>query len=214
VSLTERAPLNREKVAHAAVELLDEEGPLALSMRKLGARLGVEAMSLYNHVKNKDDLLTAAADVLYAEILHGFVPDPDRPFETDTEDLARRVRCTVLAHPGASTLVLDRPVQGIVGVVFLGRCFEVFGKVAHNADEAVLAFSSSASMITGALRHEALVTAAMASGSPSVEEVAGEPESVAELKTATRACSAEERFDAAIGVLVSGLLHRFGADQA
>ncbi|HEY6597406.1 MAG TPA: TetR family transcriptional regulator, partial [Asanoa sp.] len=56
-SSTPRTALNRERVVRAAVALADEAGLEALSMRKLGQRLGVEAMSLYNHVANKDDLL-------------------------------------------------------------------------------------------------------------------------------------------------------------
>ncbi|MGO9854089.1 MAG: TetR family transcriptional regulator, partial [Acidimicrobiales bacterium] len=52
-----RAPLSRERVLGAAVAFADDSGIAALSMRKLGEALGVEAMSLYNHVENKDQLL-------------------------------------------------------------------------------------------------------------------------------------------------------------
>ncbi|MEI7781085.1 MAG: TetR family transcriptional regulator, partial [Planctomycetota bacterium] len=52
-----RTPLSRERVLRAAVLLADEEGIESLTMRQLGLRLGVEAMSLYNHVANKDDIL-------------------------------------------------------------------------------------------------------------------------------------------------------------
>jgi len=67
-SSTPRTPLNRERVVRAAVALADEAGLEALSMRKLGQRLGVEAMSLYNHVANKDDLLDGMIDVVFSEI--------------------------------------------------------------------------------------------------------------------------------------------------
>ena len=52
-----RIPLNRERVLRAAVALADDSGIGSLSMRKLGDALGVEAMSLYNHVVSKGDLL-------------------------------------------------------------------------------------------------------------------------------------------------------------
>ena len=55
--MAKRTPLNRERVIRAAVALADEAGIESLSMRRLGQELGVEAMSLYNHVANKDDLL-------------------------------------------------------------------------------------------------------------------------------------------------------------
>ena len=65
---TPRIRLTRERVLHAAVTLADASGSETLSMRKLGEALGVEAMSLYNHVANKEDLLDGMIDVVFAEI--------------------------------------------------------------------------------------------------------------------------------------------------
>jgi AcrR family transcriptional regulator len=64
----DRAPLNRERVLRAAVAFADREGIAALSMRKLGEELGVEAMSLYNHVVRKSDLLDGMIDLVFSEI--------------------------------------------------------------------------------------------------------------------------------------------------
>src|SRR5215510_4131016 len=63
-----RAPLTRERVLQAAITIADQVGIEALSMRKIGQELGVEAMSLYNHVTSKDDLLDGMLDVLVGEI--------------------------------------------------------------------------------------------------------------------------------------------------
>src|SRR2546430_14366766 len=63
-----RTPLSRDQVLQAAVTLADEGGVGALSMRKLGQVLGVEAMSLYNHVAGKADLLDGMIDVVFSEI--------------------------------------------------------------------------------------------------------------------------------------------------
>ncbi len=63
-----RVPLNRERVLRAAVELADEGGIESLSMRKLGQKLGVEAMSLYKHVANKEDILDGMVDIVVGEI--------------------------------------------------------------------------------------------------------------------------------------------------
>jgi AcrR family transcriptional regulator len=71
---TKRNALNRERVLAAALALVDKQGIDALSMRKLGQALGVEAMSLYNHVSNKDDLLDGILDLVLAEMKP---PDPD-----------------------------------------------------------------------------------------------------------------------------------------
>src|SRR3954454_5885177 len=63
-----RGQLSRERVLEAAVALADESGSESLSMRKLGEAVGVEAMSLYNHVASKDDLLDGMIDVVFGEI--------------------------------------------------------------------------------------------------------------------------------------------------
>jgi TetR/AcrR family transcriptional repressor of nem operon len=60
VSVVDRAPLTRTRVVRAALDFVDAHGIEALSMRKLGQQLGVEAMSLYNHVESKDDLVAEA----------------------------------------------------------------------------------------------------------------------------------------------------------
>lgn len=63
-----RTRLNRDRVVRAAVELADVDGFESLTMRKLGLALGVEAMSLYNHVAGKDDLLDGMIDTVFGEI--------------------------------------------------------------------------------------------------------------------------------------------------
>ena len=74
MATTRRKPLNRERILDTALALVDEEGIEALSMRKLGQALGYEAMSLYNHVANKDDLLDGILDLVLAEM---DPPDPE-----------------------------------------------------------------------------------------------------------------------------------------
>ena len=63
-----RAPLSRERILDAAVRLADQHGITSLSMRKLGEAVGVEAMSLYNHVASKSDLLDGMIDAVFGEI--------------------------------------------------------------------------------------------------------------------------------------------------
>ena len=63
-----REPLSRERVLRAALTLVDQGGIEALSMRRLAQELGVEAMSLYNHVENKDDIVAGMLDLVAAEI--------------------------------------------------------------------------------------------------------------------------------------------------
>src|SRR5437870_7126153 len=63
-----RAALTRERILRAAISLADRDGIELLSMRKLGQKLGVEAMSLYNHVRNKVDMLDGMVDIVFGEI--------------------------------------------------------------------------------------------------------------------------------------------------
>ena len=62
-----RLPLSRDRILHAALALADEGGIESLTMRRLGEALGFEAMSLYNHVANKDDVLDGILDLVLAE---------------------------------------------------------------------------------------------------------------------------------------------------
>ena len=64
----QRAPLSRDRVLAAAVELADAEGLASLSMRRLAGRLGVEAMSLYHYVRSKDELLAGSLDRVLSEL--------------------------------------------------------------------------------------------------------------------------------------------------
>ena len=96
------AKLSRQAILAAALALLDREGADALTMRRLGSELGVEAMSLYRHVKDRDELLEGLADFLATELepRRGEVEWPDalRTFAGELRALARR-------HPAAFSLV-------------------------------------------------------------------------------------------------------------
>jgi AcrR family transcriptional regulator len=97
-----RARLNRERVLQTAIRLADEEGIEKLSMRRLGEGLGVEAMSLYNHVSNKEDLLNGMIDTLYGEIE---LPSHDDDWKTALRKRSVSVRDVLLRHPWANGLM-------------------------------------------------------------------------------------------------------------
>ena len=91
-----RDTLSREKVLDAALRLADQHGLGALSMRKLAAELGVEAMSLYNHVANKADLLDGVAGRVFEAIA---LPDPALSWEERLRALAGGAFAAFAAHP-------------------------------------------------------------------------------------------------------------------
>ncbi|QIS06309.1 TetR family transcriptional regulator [Nocardia brasiliensis] len=102
---TPRTPLNREKVLRAAVRAADEHGLAALSMRKLAQPLGVEAMSLYNHVANKDDLLDGIADLVIAEMA---APAIGGDWKAAMRERAHSAHEVLLRHPWATGLIGSR----------------------------------------------------------------------------------------------------------
>ena len=94
-----RAPLARDRVLRAALELADEGGTAALTMQRNGRRLGVEAMSLYRHVRNKDDILDGIVDLVFAEIE---LPADRSNWRTVLRAQAISTRAALRRHPWRS----------------------------------------------------------------------------------------------------------------
>ncbi|MGV9839451.1 TetR/AcrR family transcriptional regulator C-terminal domain-containing protein [Nocardia niigatensis] len=102
----ERAGISREQVLDAALAFADRDGLAALSMRKLGAELGVEAMTLYHYVPNKDALLDGMVERVMSQADAGFAAGP---WQSALGDYARALRAALLEHPGALPLIATRP---------------------------------------------------------------------------------------------------------
>jgi AcrR family transcriptional regulator len=104
-----RAPLSRERVLRAAVALADENGITSLTMRRLGEALGVEAMSLYNHVTNKDDVLDGMIDVVFGEI---DLPASATDWKTAMRQRGISARAALTRHRWAIGLMESRTTPG------------------------------------------------------------------------------------------------------
>src|SRR6516225_10051544 len=103
------APLSRERILRAAVAIADESGIGSLSMRKLGQALGVEAMSLYNHVASKSDLLDGMVDIVFSEI---GLPDGDLGWKLAMRQRAISAREVLARHRWAIGLMESRRSPG------------------------------------------------------------------------------------------------------
>jgi AcrR family transcriptional regulator len=99
-----RTPLSRERILQAALDMADSAGLDALTMRALGQALDVEAMSLYNYVEDKDDLLTGIVDLVLSEIDLAPVADDWR---SDMRATAVSAHEALLRHPWAPRLILS-----------------------------------------------------------------------------------------------------------
>ena len=100
-----RPKLTRDRILGAAVEIMDTEGLEAVTMRRLGRELGVEAMSLYNHVKDKQDLLDGMVEhiMLQFELPEGRAGS----WEDRVRMMARSFRACLRAHPSVMQIVAE-----------------------------------------------------------------------------------------------------------
>ncbi|WP_205629200.1 TetR/AcrR family transcriptional regulator C-terminal domain-containing protein [Jiangella muralis] len=107
-----RAPLNRDRVLRAAVRIADDAGLGALTMRRLAEVLGAEAMSLYYHVANKDDVLDGIADVVAREINEAVdaldVPSGGARWKDAVRRRILTAREVLLRHPWAPSVLETR----------------------------------------------------------------------------------------------------------
>jgi TetR/AcrR family tetracycline transcriptional repressor len=97
-----KEPLSRTKILETALRLIDKEGLPALSMRRLAGHLGVEAMSLYNHVADRGDLLDGVTNLVLSRIEP---PDAKLPWQSRLEAIAMGLYKALLAHPPLVTLL-------------------------------------------------------------------------------------------------------------
>lgn len=106
---TPRTSLSRERVLQAAVRVADERGVGSVTMRKVAEHLGVEAMSLYHHVANKDEILDGIVDLVFAEIE---LPDGGADWRTAMRRRAASAREVLGRHPWALGLMESRRNPG------------------------------------------------------------------------------------------------------
>ena len=119
-----RLPLSRERILQTALELADEGGIESVTMRKLGQVLGFEAMSLYNHVANKDDLLDGVLDLVLAE---SEPPSPEGNWDDAVRASAISIYAALRRHSWSSALLMTgriRPARVQYMDSLLGRLRE------------------------------------------------------------------------------------------
>ena len=101
--MSTRKPLSKKRIISEALDIADVQGLAKLSMRKLGERLGVEAMSLYNHIKNKDALLREMQD----EVVGRMAKPGDGPWRDELTKRAHTAHDVLMRHPWAARMILE-----------------------------------------------------------------------------------------------------------
>lgn len=98
----QRLPLTRERILFAAMEVADEGGAAALTIRSVAQRLDAKPMAIYHHVRNKEEILDGLLDLMFAEI---DVPDLDQPWRAEIRRTAGSARRVLHTHPWAIVLL-------------------------------------------------------------------------------------------------------------
>lgn len=133
--LVDRPRLSKDTVVQAAITLAGQTSIDALSMRKLAEALGVEAMSLYNHVKNKEDLLDSMLDVVVQAM---YIPDLNGNWRQEIHQATLSSHQVLVANPWASVLMVSRPSVGLAKLAHFNAiqgCFCQAGLSPQMADK-------------------------------------------------------------------------------
>jgi len=211
--MSSRAPLTRDRVLRAAIDLADREGIDAVSMRRLGAELGVEAMSLYNHVPNKAALLDGIVETV--------INDIDLPTDIDhwqacLRDVARSYRSAALAHPHIVALVATRPFNTIASLKPVEAGFEIFRHAGFEPEAALHAFRTLAGFVTGYTLAETGAFFGEAEGEDQLtldDLPENEFPRLREVGGFMRSTDHDAEFDFAIDVLITGLEAKLQSDR-
>ncbi len=144
-----RPPLTRQRIIQTALRLMDEEGLEAVTMRRIGRELGVEAMSLYNHVSDKEDILAGVVEAVMATF--EFPDDEHADWAERARAAAREWRRLLKVHPNVITLMSEqrKPVTDVQALRPSEHALEILRESGLSEDEVVKAFHAFGGYIQG-----------------------------------------------------------------
>jgi len=141
-----REPLSRERILRAALGIVDREGLEAISMRRVGQEVGVEAMSLYNHVANKAAILDGLFEIVLAEMP---AATKAASWQSALRDNARALRLVLRAHPNTLPLFATRPAVTPASIVHVEAALDLLRKAGFSADEALCTLQVMVAFVVG-----------------------------------------------------------------
>ena len=207
MAITGRRPLSRRRILETAVRFVDREGLDALSMRKLGGELGVEAMSLYNHVPNKGALLDGMVEVLLGELE---VPPESDNWEDRIREAYRRFRRMAHDHPDIFSLLITRPPEAMYGVWLAEEFLKTLQEAGFEPRMALHAFRALNSYTVGyamaEIRNFALEPGGSRMGAQQLSE--DEFPRLSELKPHLEDVDRDAEFEFGLGLIFAGLRER------
>jgi TetR/AcrR family tetracycline transcriptional repressor len=145
---TRREPLTRDRIIEAALRVMDADGLHAVTMRRIGRELGVEAMSLYNHVEDKDDILSGVTERVMTEYQY---PEWTGEWVEDGRALSREWRRLLNLHPSVSQLLAERhePLEGPAAFGAMDAALGLLRSAGLSDRDAAQAFNALGSYILG-----------------------------------------------------------------
>lgn len=156
---SQRRRLDRDRIVTAGLDYIDQDGLAGLSMRRLGSRLGVEAMALYRYVPSKEHLLDAIVESMISDMRadEGVPDSPTHGWQDFLQRLAHGVRRVALAHPKAFPLVVSRPAEApwlrppLRSLAWVEMFLDALRQEGFRADTAVAAYRAFTSFLLGHL---------------------------------------------------------------
>ena len=144
--------LTRSRIAQTAAGLVDRDGLTGLSMRRLGAELGVEGMAIYRYFPNKAALLAGIVEVLLAELV---IPPPsDVPWQRVFREVSRSYRALLLRHPHAIPLLAALPLSDPAAARAAGAVMAQLRAAGFDAQRALKALATITSYVVGVAQWE------------------------------------------------------------
>jgi AcrR family transcriptional regulator len=211
-----REPLTRQRIIRAALGIMDREGLDAVTMRRIGRDLGVEAMSLYNHVRDKEDILDGICEEVLAEFR---IPQVDSWVEAARRG-AREYRRLLLAHPNVITLMSERkgPLTNPDSLRAYEFALDLFRSLGLSEADSVKAFHAFGGYILGYVMME---LGPMVGGPDDEAHLLAHQDMARVLESADLPrlrealpyiidCDVEEQFEFGLDLLIDGLRARTG----
>lgn len=193
--------LSRDKILDAAIELIDAEGLEALSMRRLGERLGVEAMSLYRHVRSKAALLDAVHDALLGRMR---IEPASGAWEEDLRQIARAFRALLREHAAALPMFATRTATGPLALAQVEAGLAILHRAGLSPARAVSTFQVIFAYVVG---HSMFTYASAATTGGTVDYGSLPAERFVHLRRIAEGPmpDAEQQFEQGLDLLIEGL---------
>ena len=210
-----RAPLSRQLIIDAAVSFADTSGLEVLSMRKLGAELGVEAMSLYNHIENKEDILNGMVDYVFRSIS---LPVGDLEWKEELRQLATSLMDCFTAHSWMLSLKSAHTHMGPGMLVFLERLLTILGDAGFNDEDAHHALQMLGSHASGYAFQQASSLETSETQEVDVEsmlaQLGDEFPNVTRMAPYLAECDFNTEYAFGLDIIIDGLAARLDASRA